>query len=72
MHTMQHGGWTNQLKMVDTSTRESLDCLVLYVLVEPDPTNMRRPSRTHCSSIWPWVITYASILGRMNTHVPPI
>ena len=22
--------------------------------------------------IWPWVITYASILGRMNTHVPPI
>ena len=22
--------------------------------------------------IWPWVRTYASILGRMNTHVPPI
>ena len=21
---------------------------------------------------WPWVITYASILGRRNTHVPPI
>ena len=26
------------------------------------------------TAIWPWVITitYASILGRMNTHVPPI
>ena len=23
-------------------------------------------------AVWPWVITYASILGRMNTHVPPI
>ena len=23
-------------------------------------------------AIWPWVITYASILGRMNTHVPRI
>ena len=22
--------------------------------------------------MWPWVITYASIWGRMNAHVPPI
>ena len=21
---------------------------------------------------WPWVTTYASVLGRMNTHAPPI
>ena len=22
--------------------------------------------------MWPWVMTYASILGRMKSHVPPI
>ena len=26
----------------------------------------------HMATTWPRVITYASVLGRMNTHVPPI
>ena len=31
------------------------------------------PSLCFCPmSMWPWVITYASILGQMNTHVPPM
>ena len=60
------GSWEGErvkLKLLPCTVKEYL---LSHLVAKPSASGQA------ISFIWPWVITYASILGWMSTHVPPV